>query len=64
MDIIEVYRDSLIKNGFREDFIKNLSPFGICSLYELWDVEDEDEQEMNVKMFLDEYGFTENEAMW
>ena len=63
MSEIEIYREDLIRAGFRADFINTLNPYALCTLYELWDVTDEAEQTVNIEMFLDEYGFTREEAI-
>lgn len=60
--IIEVFRDSLIKNGFRREFIDNLSDIAVLTLYDLWDVEDDEEQITNVNGFIKEYGFNKEEV--
>jgi len=39
---IEVFRDSLIKTGFRREFIEKLNNFAVLTLYDLWDVEDDE----------------------
>lgn len=63
MDTLELMRTDLIKAGFKRAFINRLNPFALATLYDLWDVEDVDEQWVNVEEFLNEYGFTEREAL-
>ena len=62
ISIIEAFRDSLIKNGFRREFIDNLSDIAVLTLYDLWDVEDDEEQITNVNGFINEYGFNKEEV--
>ena len=62
MSELEILRESLIKNGFRREFIEERNAYFIYSLYEVWGVEDPDEQLYNVLEFLEEYGFSEEEA--
>lgn len=59
MNELFAMQESLINNGFNRKFIMSLNPYALCTLYELWDVEDPDEQEMNVYEFIEEYGFDE-----
>lgn len=62
MDTLEVMRQDLIFAGFRRDFINVLNAYALTTLYDLWDVEDPDEQMINVEEFLKEYGFKKREA--
>lgn len=62
MDTLEVMRQDLIFAGFRRDFINVLNAYALTTLYDLWDVEDPDEQMINAEEFLKEYGFTKKEA--
>ena len=62
MSELMIMKYSLIQNGFNRKFIEGLNYYALCTLYELWDVEDEDEQRMNVEAFFDEYGFNREEA--
>ena len=45
---LDIMRLDLIAVGFNRDFINTLNAYALCTLYELWDVEDPDEQLMNV----------------
>ena len=63
MNELEVMRYSLIQNGFNKKFVEGLNPFALATLYDLWDVEDDGEREINVEAFLDEYGFSRKEAL-
>jgi len=63
MNELMVMRYSLIQNGFNKKFVEGLSPFALATLYDLWDVEDDGEREINVEAFLDEYGFSRKEAL-
>lgn len=54
---LDIMRLDLIAVGFNRDFINTLNAYALCTLYDLWDVEDVDEQQFNVDMFIEEYGF-------
>ena len=55
MDIIDVMITDLANAGFNRKFLMNQNAYFICTLYELWDVEDPEEQIENVKEFAEEY---------
>ena len=59
---LDIMRMDLISVGFNRDFINTLNAYALCTLYELWDVEDPDEQLMNVYGFIEEYGFDERKV--
>lgn len=62
MSEMDYMRDSLIKNGFRREFIESHNDFFICSLWKVWDKEDPDIQMECVLDFLDHYNIDEEEA--
>lgn len=49
-------REDLVNAGFNRKFINKLNPYMLASLYDLWDVEDPDEQVFNVDTFIEEFG--------
>lgn len=62
IDTLDTMRADLINAGFRRAFINGLNQFALATLYDLWDVEDPDEQEFNVDTFIEEYGFDERKV--
>ena len=60
--LLTLMRTDLINAGFRRKFINSLNMYALTTLYDLWDVEDKDEQNMNVDMFIEEYGFDEKDV--
>jgi hypothetical protein len=62
MSEMDYMRDSLIKNGFRREFIESRNDYFICSLWEVWDKEDPDIQMECVLDFLEHYEIDEEEA--
>ena len=59
---LDIMRMDLISVGFRRDFINSLNAYALYTLYELWGVEDPDEQMTNVYEFIEEYGFDERKV--
>lgn len=59
---VEYMRETLIESGFRREFIEAHNAYFICSLFEVWDVEDPDVQMENAIDFLDYYNIDESEA--
>lgn len=55
VNVLDTMRTDLINAGFKRTFINGLNQFALATLYDLWDVEDPDEQEFNVDMFIEEY---------